>query len=140
MTITGYTNYWNNIGKVRNKGIEFEVQTYNNRKKGFEWSTSFNISSNDNRLIELGDNQSRILNYGERSEVYVSQINEPSIQYYGYKTDGIWQSAQEIADSGLSFMVGKAPEQGIPTWCFSTTTDYISRYRNWILNLSQIIK
>ncbi|MFA6832846.1 MAG: hypothetical protein WCR36_11380, partial [Bacteroidaceae bacterium] len=78
MTITGYTNYWNNIGKVRNKGIEFEVQTYNNRKKGFEWSTSFNISSNDNRLIELGDNQSRILNYGERSEVYVSQINEPS--------------------------------------------------------------
>ncbi len=112
MAITGYTNFWNNIGKVRNKGIEFEVQTYNIRNKNFEWSTSFNISANKNRLIELGDNQSRILNYGERSEVYIAEINKPSIQYYGYKTDGIWQSAQEIADSGLTFMVGKSPEQG----------------------------
>ncbi|MBP1677895.1 MAG: TonB dependent receptor [Bacteroidetes bacterium] len=112
MAISGYTEYWNNIGKVRNQGIEIELNTYNIKKKKFEWQTSFNLSFNNNRLLQLGDGEERLLSYGERSEVYVAKVGAPSIQYYGYKTDGIWLSQEEIDNSGYTFLVGKTVRPG----------------------------
>ena len=45
--ITGFKQFWNNIGKVRNKGFEFELRTHNIKTKGFDWISSFNISLNN---------------------------------------------------------------------------------------------
>ncbi|MBR1879020.1 MAG: TonB-dependent receptor [Paludibacteraceae bacterium] len=103
LAITGYTNYWNNIGKVRNQGVEVELTTYNIKNKNFEWQTQLNLSANNNRLLALGDGSERLLSYGERSEVYAAQVGGPSIQYYGYRTDGVWTSQEEIDD----FLAGR---------------------------------
>lgn len=117
MAITGYSNYWNNIGRVRNTGVEVEINTYNIKRKNFTWQTSLNLSHNDNRLLELGGEE-RMLSYGERQEVYAAIVGGPSIQFYGYKTDGVWTSQQEIDDfcNGRSasevFLVGKTPVPG----------------------------
>jgi TonB-linked SusC/RagA family outer membrane protein len=112
MAISGYTEYWNNIGKVRNKGVEIELNTYNIKKKKFEWQTSFNLSFNNNRLLQLGNGEERLLSYGERSEVYIAKVGAPSIQYYGYETNGIWLSQDEITNSGYTFLVGKTVKPG----------------------------
>ena len=118
LAITGYTNYWNNIGKVRNQGVEIELNTYNIKTKKFEWQTQINMSTNSNRLLQLGDGSERLLSYGERNEVYVAQVGGPSIQYYGYRTDGVWTSQEEI-DAFLAgrpatdvFLVGKTVVPG----------------------------
>lgn len=118
LAVTGYTNYWNNIGKVRNQGVEIELNTYNIKTKKFEWQTQLNLSTNFNRLLQLGDGSERLLSYGERSEVYAAQVGGPSIQYYGYRTDGIWTSQEEI-DAFLNgrpatdvFLVGKTVVPG----------------------------
>ncbi|MBQ9340485.1 MAG: TonB-dependent receptor [Paludibacteraceae bacterium] len=118
LAITGYTNYWNNIGKVRNQGVEIELTTYNIKTKKFEWQTQLNLSTNNNRLLQLGDGSERLLSYGERSEVYVARVGGPSIQYYGYRTDGVWTSQEEI-DAFLNgraatdvFLVGKTVVPG----------------------------
>ena len=103
LAITGYTNYWNNIGKVRNQGVEIELTTYNIKNKRLEWQTQINLSTNNNRLLALGDGSERLLSYGERSEVYAAQVGGPSIQYYGYRTNGIWTSQEEIDD----FLAGR---------------------------------
>lgn len=112
MAITGYTEYWNNIGKVRNKGLEIELNTYNIKKKKFEWQTTCNFSTNNNRLLQLGNGEDRLLSYGERSEVYIAKVGAPSIQYYGYQTDGVWLSQEEIDNSGYTFSVGKTVRPG----------------------------
>ena len=118
LAITGYTNYWNNIGKVRNQGIEIELHTYNIKNKKFEWQTQINLSTNDNRLLQLGDGSERLLSYGERNEVYVAQVGGPSIQYYGYRTNGVWTSQEEIDDflagrpATEVFLVGKTVVPG----------------------------
>lgn len=118
LAITGYTNYWNNIGKVRNQGVEVELNTYNIKTKKFEWQTQLNLSTNNNRLLELDGTSERLLSYGERSEVYVAQVGGPSIQYYGYRTNGVWTSQEEI-DEFLAgrpatdvFLVGKTVVPG----------------------------
>ena len=118
LAITGYTNYWNNIGKVRNQGVEIEINTYNIKTKKFEWQTQLNLATNNNRLLALGEGAERLLSYGERSEVYVAQVGGPAIQYYGYSTDGVWTSQEEI-DAFLAgrpatevFLVGKTVVPG----------------------------
>ncbi len=118
LAITGYSQYWNNIGKVRNMGVEVELNTFNIKKKNFTWQSNINFSTNSNRLLALGEGQERLLSTGERQEVYAAIVGGPSIQYYGYQTDGIWQSQEEI-DAFLNgrnpsdvFLVGKTVRPG----------------------------
>lgn len=92
---TGVPLVWNNIGSVQNRGIELDINTNNIKRKDFSWTTSANISHNRNKVLELG-NESRILNQGERTELYINRVGEPLVQYYGYVTDGVWLSQAEI--------------------------------------------
>lgn len=92
---TGFKQFWNNIGKVRNKGFEFELRTQNIKTKNIDWNTSFNISFNKNRLLDLGG-EVRQINQGERNESYLAEVGYPSIQFYGYKTIGVWNTQEEI--------------------------------------------
>jgi TonB-dependent starch-binding outer membrane protein SusC len=50
-----------NIGSMRNRGIELTLNTINIDKGGFKWSTSFNLTTNDNRVTALNQDNSDIL-------------------------------------------------------------------------------
>ncbi|MEN9443299.1 MAG: hypothetical protein RIS47_189, partial [Bacteroidota bacterium] len=93
---TGYEKFWNNVGNVENKGFELEFSTFNIRSKDFSWKSSFNISANSNRLLSLGG-ESQFISVGERSEQYLAKVGESSIQFYGYKMIGVWQTSAELA-------------------------------------------
>jgi TonB-linked SusC/RagA family outer membrane protein len=95
MAFIGVPQVWNNIGSLQNTGVEFELNTINMRRKNFKWTTAGNISFNKNKVLELGD-ESRLLNQGERTELYQNKVGDPLIQFYGYKTDGVWLSQAQI--------------------------------------------
>lgn len=46
-----------NVGKVSNKGIEFQVNAIPVKTKDFQWTTSFNISQNVNKVVSLSNDQ-----------------------------------------------------------------------------------
>ena len=94
-SFTGFNYFWNNIGKVRNSGIEFQLDTRNFVSRDFEWSTDFNISFTRNKLLEIGGER-EMINQGERNECYIARVGDPLIQFYGYKTMGVWNSEEEI--------------------------------------------
>lgn len=94
-SFTGFTKYWNNIGRVRNAGVEFQLNTLNINRKDFSWSTDFNFSLSRNKLLEIGGER-QVITQGERSENYIARVGEPLIQYYGFKTDGVWNTTAEI--------------------------------------------
>ncbi len=98
MAFTGVPQAWNNIGSLQNRGIEFEVTTNNFRKKDFTWTTSANISHNKNKVLELGE-EAFFLNQGERTELYMNKVGQPLVQFFGYKTDGVWLSQAEITEA-----------------------------------------
>lgn len=50
---TGFTNYFQNVGDMKNKGLEFSLTTRNAVGK-FGWTTSFNAATNINRVTNLG--------------------------------------------------------------------------------------
>ena len=94
--ITGHQTFWNNIGQVNNQGFEIELTTTNIATKSFTWKTSGNLSTNKNTLINYGD-RPYVDDFGERSEVYRGIIGQPSIQYFGYKSAGVYTSFEEVA-------------------------------------------
>lgn len=94
-SFTGFNYYWNNIGKVSNKGVEIQLDTHNFNSRKFSWDTSFNFSLSRNKLLEIGGEQ-QIITLGERNECYIAKVGEPLIQFYGYNVIGVWNTQEEI--------------------------------------------
>ena len=52
---TGFASISRNIGEMENKGWEFELSTVNIRSEKFEWRTSLNLTSIENKILKLND-------------------------------------------------------------------------------------
>lgn len=50
---TGFSSIYSNVGEMSNKGIEFQITSQNIKNKNFEWTTTFNISHNANKVEKL---------------------------------------------------------------------------------------
>lgn len=94
---TGYVSAFKNIGKVRNQGLEFTLNTRNIDHKDFKWSTSFNISFNRSKVLALNQGQDfRTTSLAWENSyngipLYIAKVNQPIGQFYGYQFDGIYQ-------------------------------------------------
>ncbi|NEN23756.1 SusC/RagA family TonB-linked outer membrane protein [Cryomorpha ignava] len=51
---TGFQGFWDNVGEIKNQGIEFQVTSVNFSKKNFTWKTDFNIAYNYNEIVSIG--------------------------------------------------------------------------------------
>lgn len=134
---TGYQSLMDNIGGVRNRGIEFSLNTVNISTGDLTWTTSFNYTKNNNNIVEL---------LGGDVDIVGNKwfIGEPISVNYTYVFDGIWQESER--DEAVSY--GQLPGQArvkdidnngvidpldrqvigspMPTWTggFSTTLNY----------------
>ena len=59
---TGTSSVTTNIGSFRNRGVEFELYSQNITGKDVQWTTSFNISRNWNKVIKLNGESDEIIN------------------------------------------------------------------------------
>jgi TonB-linked SusC/RagA family outer membrane protein len=55
------SNIPTNIGSMYNRGFEFDIKYNVVQKKDFSWSTSFNLSTNDNRVLSLAPGITNII-------------------------------------------------------------------------------
>lgn len=54
---SGYDYITRNVGSVRNRGIEFNLNTQNINSAHFKWETSFNLSINRNKVLKLNNHE-----------------------------------------------------------------------------------
>ncbi len=100
---SGFTGYVTNGGSVNNDGLDIEIG-YNIVDKTIHWNVSGNISFNQNRVMSLKNNTQLfgppVLTSASLSlnqPVNTAVVGSPIGAFYGYKTDGIYQNATEIA-------------------------------------------
>lgn len=89
---TGYPYQMQNMGSIRNKGVEIVLNTTNIVTKDFRWTTDFNISINRSKVLDLYGNKEQpyfIQDYESRMG-YKIEIGQPLGQYYGLIYDGIY--------------------------------------------------
>lgn len=91
-TLTGYGNQWQNIGAVRNTGIELSVDADVYSNKDWTWTLGFNLGHNKNRIEEL---------YGGLSQISGKRRFEE-----GRDMDDLWMAEWAGVDS----------ETGSPLW------------------------
>jgi TonB-linked SusC/RagA family outer membrane protein len=94
---SGYSNNLQNIGKVRNQGLEFSL-TGENRIGKLHISNSANISFNRNKVLDLGGAQS-IITQSNGVIYFLTQVGQPIGNYYTLVQDGIFKNQAEL-DAG----------------------------------------
>lgn len=112
---TGYDEIYVNRGSIQNDGLEFSLRAIPVSTRDFSWTIGGNISFNKNKIVELG---LPLTKYGtEYYEAYYGTnlsyhsaagfpVNifikgKPVGMFWGYKTNGIFQSDEEAA--GLTY-------------------------------------
>ncbi|MBD0777419.1 TonB-dependent receptor [Maribacter sp. ANRC-HE7] len=80
-----------NFGSVRNKGMEFTLNTVNVRNDNFTWRTNINYTKNDNEILELYGGLDQILVGSDNRLNGVLQVGAPIDATFDYEVDGIWQ-------------------------------------------------
>lgn len=99
---SGFTSSLQNVGSVRNYGVEFALNTVN-FDGDFKWKTSFNITFNKNEVLDLGGEYERVVGAGSASKQITNtgilRVGEPVGAFYGYVTDGLFQTQAEV-DAG----------------------------------------
>jgi TonB-linked SusC/RagA family outer membrane protein len=108
---TGYSDVYVpsiNAGKMENKGVEVTVNSRNLTGK-LTWNTSFNISFNQNKVISINDTIPMSSgSIGLNQNLALIQAGQPINFFYGFKTDGIFQSQAEV-DSHAVQVPGNDP-------------------------------
>lgn len=84
-----------NLGKIKNSGIELSA-TYRGRAGDFRYSIGGNITTVKNEVLSLGNIPEIITGTGGAS-THRTTVGESLGYFYGYKTDGLYQNAQEAA-------------------------------------------
>ncbi|TDH20066.1 TonB-dependent receptor [Segetibacter sp. 3557_3] len=83
-----------NVGQVRNKGIELFLEYSSSAGKDIRYSLSFTGSYNKNEVVSLGTPGTVLFGDATRS---VTKVGYPIGSVYGYRSNGVWQSAEEIS-------------------------------------------
>ena len=115
---TGYESAMMNIGSMRNSGVELSLETVNINHKNFQWTTSFNIAFNRNKVTALTSGQQSLLTsvYWEQrfnsQYPYITQVGKPSGMMYGYVYEGTYKADEFTGNylkDGIPYMssVGK---------------------------------
>ncbi|MDP5101763.1 MAG: SusC/RagA family TonB-linked outer membrane protein, partial [Nonlabens sp.] len=104
-----------NGGDIRNRGLEFVIGYSNNVSEDFSYNVSYNISTLDNKVLSV-NNENGFIEAGGFG------VGQPPITrfqegftigyFYGYQTDGIFQNAQEVAEHPSQIALGAVAQPG----------------------------
>lgn len=117
--LSGFNSIVKNIGKIRNRGLEITLNSTNIQSGSFTWESSFNISFNRNKILELTDNQQDL-----RSSVtweaafntvplYIAELNQPAGRFYGFLSNGLYQLSDfDVSGTGVYTLKASVPTNG----------------------------
>ncbi len=80
----GYSSIRQNVGSIRNTGLEFTVGATAIKSKSFSWFTSFNVAFNRNKITALANPA------GFQDGAYKIDVGQPLGNFYGYRNLGIF--------------------------------------------------
>ncbi len=92
-----------NGGDVENTGIELALNWNDQLENGLRYGVSANMTYNKNEVTKLANAEGIIHGPGAvwhqlEGEIYRAQVGQPIGFFYGYKTAGVFQNGDQIAE------------------------------------------
>ncbi len=79
-----------NVGSMVNSGIELSLSSQNINKNGFTWNTTFNITTNNNKILALNETGDDIFQAtGGLENVSIARVGEALGSLYAVRTAGV---------------------------------------------------
>lgn len=105
-TSTGYNDQFQNIGSIRNRGLEIVLNAVPVATRDFTWSTDFNISFNRSKVLSIYGGEGEESFTTEYSggngaaATFLIEKGKPLGQFYGLLYDGIYTTDdfEQLAD------------------------------------------
>ncbi|QHS57899.1 TonB-dependent receptor [Mucilaginibacter sp. 14171R-50] len=119
-SFSGLGTNWNDIqspitnaGEMTNTGIDIGITSYNIRNKDFNWKTNLTFSHYKNKLVRLNNPTATLTGifneYGTSNLVSLTAPGSPIGSYYGFVTDGLFKSQEELAAGPIPAGLTVAP-------------------------------
>ena len=94
---SGLTSALQNVGKVRNQGLEMLISTYHEFNKDWRLDLSLSMATNRNEVLALGPGQTQILYAsGLTDPSFIVKVGEPVGSFYGYKVLGVFKTQEQF--------------------------------------------
>ena len=94
--VTGFTSSTQNAGVIDNEGWEFSLGYNSNPQGVVKFRFSGNMAINNNTVVDL-KGSGPFISGSDLDPRYIVKEGLPFNSFWGYKTDGLFQSAAEIA-------------------------------------------
>lgn len=97
---SGFGSALINEGKIRNRGIEFGLNS-NNLTGPFSWTSNFIISFNRNKVLALNEKNDPIYSgrSGEGNFTHKTEVGKPIGQFFGYVFEGLYRDKADLDNS-----------------------------------------
>lgn len=108
------SDYYDNVGKVRNSGFELSLNYHDHIGK-VNINVGANFSYNKNKILDMGEGGDQYVTDGNGAIYAIMRKGEAMGSFFGYKTDGFFQSEAEIAaayPNGWTQFGGRDPQPG----------------------------
>ncbi|BAV05270.1 TonB-linked outer membrane protein, SusC/RagA family [Filimonas lacunae] len=102
----GYKSQYQNIGAIRNRGIELVLGSNNISTPKFKWKTNVNVSFNRSKVMKLygiGGQDQWITSAGGAS--FLIKVGQPIGQFYGYNYGGIYTTADFTQNADGTYLL-----------------------------------
>ena len=100
----GGGSYLKNVGQVNNKGWEFMIEGTPYKDRALTWSTSLNLSFNQNKVVSLGKDsllERNVIGGGLiTAPIQVIKVGQPMGAFYLIPWQGVYQSDNGIYKAG----------------------------------------
>lgn len=97
----GLNNPMLNVGKIRNAGVEIELNYADKIGRSFEYNIGFNLTTISNKVLKLADEDQVLygegLKYGTEHFPTQTRVGKPIGGFWLYKNGGVFQSDAEAA-------------------------------------------
>ena len=89
-----------NIGKVRNRGVDISLNLVPVQSKYFDWTSNIVVSLNRNKVLAMDSQNTPIYGkldwYSEFQTATIITVGQPMGCFYGFVTDGYFMDVDEI--------------------------------------------
>lgn len=145
---TGFGSIATNLGSMRNQGVEIQLNALLINRKNFRWTLGFNITTNDNEILELPDHQPI-----QNGTIGILEEGRPSSQLYMPEWAGVdpatgrprWYGADgeyvfNYADAAYRYVGFSDPkfygglQMGFEFYNFDISFQFNYNYGNYILS------
>lgn len=90
--------YIMNVGRIRNTGMDFEINYRNRVGRDFEYNVGGNISYFRNKVLATNENNDMLISGSVLSGTNISytEVGQPMGMFHGYKVDGVFQNQAQV--------------------------------------------